>query len=170
MSWDVFVANTPDAEHLTELGEDESLYPPLGDLRTVRARLKAYFPQLDLTDPTWGDLDGGDFSIEFSIGSEDPVTSLMLHVRGEDRALGVIWHLCQHSGWVAFDSDGPRLSPGAETVAGFTAWREQFERSVAAATAAGKHVYISPRLNGVRFDMLVQKEKPRRWWQFWRRA
>jgi hypothetical protein len=168
MSWDVVIANAPGVNDLAEIGDDESAYTPLGTLTDVRSMLTRFFPDLDLTDPTWGDLDGGDFSIEFSVGSDDPVRSLMLHVRGSDRAVPVIRHLCQHSGWVAFDVNGPKLDLTGDTLPGLTEWRRLFEQSYAAAVAEGQNIIVSPRVNGVRFDMWVVKPKLRRWWQFWK--
>lgn len=56
--------------------------PPLGSAADVRRRLGAALPDLDLSDPAWGQLAGPTWSIEVNIGADDPVASVMLHVRG----------------------------------------------------------------------------------------
>jgi hypothetical protein len=69
---------------------------------------------------------------------------------------------------VAFDVNGPKLDLTGDTLPGLTEWRRLFEQSYAAAVAEGQNIIVSPRVNGVRFDMWVVKPKLRRWWQFWK--
>src|SRR5690606_37413842 len=80
MSWDVVLVNAPQALTVQEIPRD-FVPPPLGPATELLDRLRAALPDLNLSDPTWGNLDSPDWSIEFNIGREDPVESIMLHVR-----------------------------------------------------------------------------------------
>jgi hypothetical protein len=42
-----------------------------------------------------GDLSGPTWSVELNIGSEDPVDSIMLHIRGSDDVLTPVFRLAQ---------------------------------------------------------------------------
>ena len=81
MSWDISLFNAPPEISIEEIPRDYEP-SPLGSVAEVLSRLQAAFADLDLSDPTWGDLERSGWSIEFNIGSEDPVSSIMLHVRG----------------------------------------------------------------------------------------
>ncbi len=102
MSWDVILMNVPsNIESGTEFEED---LPELGSKTKVLSILSNALPSINLSDPAWGILDGDNFSIEFNMGDDDPVHTIMLHVRGSDDVTGVIDRICQHSGWRAFDT------------------------------------------------------------------
>ena len=55
---------------------------PLGPVAVVLRRLQDRFPDVDLSDASWGHLVRDDWSIELNVGQDDPVESIMLHVRG----------------------------------------------------------------------------------------
>ncbi|WOX12518.1 hypothetical protein [Streptomyces sp. N50] len=80
MSWDVLLLNLPDDITSAQDIPDDYTPRPLGRLHEVLATVTRAEPATDLADPTWGDLTGPTWSIELSIGSEDPVDSIMLHV------------------------------------------------------------------------------------------
>jgi len=90
MSWDVLLIRprNPTAS-VAELSDKDDVLP-LGPLSSVLTELAAALPTLDLSDPTWGRLDSETFSIEFNIGDQDPVDTVMLHVRGGDEALASV--------------------------------------------------------------------------------
>jgi hypothetical protein len=84
MSWDIFVQDLPpEAQKLTDIPADFRPQP-LGSRAEVVAKIKAIVPQANFADPSWGIIDGGDFSIEVNMGEEDPVTGFAFHVRGGD--------------------------------------------------------------------------------------
>ena len=141
MSWDVMVMRIP--EGLTSLDEiSEDFDEPLCGLREVGPTLLSVFPDLDLSDPTWGILEGDDFSIEFNIGDEDPCDSIMLHVRGGDGALTPIRALCATTGWAAIDAGGGELidTNGEGAVSGFTEWQEFRKKALPDAPLKGVRV------------------------------
>ena len=129
MSWDVLIMRVP--EGVTDLGDIPDDYDePLCSHSELTARLRAVFPDIDLTDPTWGILEGEDYSIEFNMDEEDPCDSVMLHVRGGDSALAPIKALCDSTGWAAVDAGGGEIIPlTAESVPGFTAWQHMRQQS-----------------------------------------
>lgn len=91
MSWDVFVFNAP--QHIATMDEipHDFLPPPLGPASDVGRRLRAGVESVDLSDPTCGRLLGETWSIELSMGADDPVEAIMLYVRGGgDDVLAVI--------------------------------------------------------------------------------
>lgn len=133
MSWDVvFLALPPGVRSLEDLGDAPA---PLGSRADLIRAIEAAVPTVDFSDPSWGRLDTDAFSIEFSVGDDDPVVSLMLHVRGGDGALGVIAAVAQALGQPPIDcGDGTVLdvaSPAA--AASFAAWRAYRDRVVGAA-------------------------------------
>lgn len=63
------------------------------------------FPAMDLTDPTWGDLVGTGWSFELNIGSDDPMDSIMLHVRGSgDGVIPIVLEITDVVGGRAIDT------------------------------------------------------------------
>ena len=107
---------------------------PLGEPGRVGDQLRAQLPALDLTDPTWGMLSEDAFSIEFSIGKDAPVQSVMLHVRGGPEALGAIQLACKALDCVALDCSSGELIDweSKEAEASFAEWRTYRDRVVSA--------------------------------------
>jgi hypothetical protein len=122
VSWDVLVFHAPaNVAAVDEIPSD--FHPPaLGSGAEVRQRLYERLPKLDLSDPTWGMLSGPTWSIEINIGSEDPVTSIMLHVRGGgDEVLPVIAQIADALGARVLDVSSGELLSG--TTADAVGWR-----------------------------------------------
>ncbi|WP_256639119.1 hypothetical protein [Streptomyces murinus] len=114
MSWDVLLLRlSDDVTSMHELPDDYSP-KPLGRQCDVLAAVTQAVPEADLSDPTWGDLSGPDWSIEFNIGSEDPVDSIMLHIRGSgDDVLGPVFRLAETLRCKVLDlSEGDLINPG----------------------------------------------------------
>jgi hypothetical protein len=167
MSWDVILLNPPrDVRSISDVVDDgESVLAPVQE---VRERIAALLPGIDLTDPSWAILEADDYSIEFSIGEEDPCTSVMLHVRGTESALEPIRRVCAGTGWQAFDcSDGERMDWSGDPGRGLREWREYRaqvmpdapERGVSLPMEGGRRVF---------FDALPSGGKIRKpWWKFW---
>ncbi len=173
MSWDVVLLDSHVPLTVLPKDFDESIFRPLGPLPEVRATIKELFPSVDFTDPSWGDLEDSEYTIEFNIGKDDPVTSILLHIRGEDVAIEAVMRLCRHTGWCAFGSEGLLIDFSNDPARGLREWRAFLDKGIEKALGEGKRVVVGPRINGVRFDMWVEEmpQKPRRsWWQFWRRT
>lgn len=103
MSWDVIIFNIPDnIQTISELTDDSIL--PLGSRDHILSVIAHIFPQANLSDPTWVVLDDEDYSIEFSLGQDEQINTLMLLVRGGIEAINAIENFCKVTGWRAFDS------------------------------------------------------------------
>jgi hypothetical protein len=154
MSWDVILIDMPSGiVTIDDLPKDFS--PELGPRTHVLSTIATMLPDLDLTDPAWGILDGDDFSIEFNIGDGDPITDIMLHVRGGDDAIHVIQHICEHTGWRAFDtSTGDLIDFAQDPTAGLRQWRAYRDRVVASLKAEGKKVITDAKVGRLRTDVI----------------
>ncbi|NUP53761.1 MAG: hypothetical protein HOW97_41540 [Catenulispora sp.] len=82
MSWDVVLFKIPDDfASIADIPQDYKPVP-LGSRVEVETALRKAVPSVDLSDPTWGTLEGPTWSIELNIGRADPIETIMLHVRG----------------------------------------------------------------------------------------
>ncbi|ADD45989.1 hypothetical protein [Stackebrandtia nassauensis] len=82
MSWDVLLLRIPEGVTAIDQIPDDIPATPLGSRDDILAAISRVAPEANLSDPTWGQLNGEDWSMEFNIGSDDPVDSVMLHIRG----------------------------------------------------------------------------------------
>ncbi|MEE1763332.1 MULTISPECIES: hypothetical protein [unclassified Streptomyces] len=130
MSWDVLLLRLPD--DLTSVQEIPADHTPdpLGRRHDVLAAVARACPETDLSDPTWGKLCGPTWSIELNIGSQDPVDSIMLHIRGSgDDVLTPVLRLADALRCKALDcSDGSLMAPGRTS--GWHAFQEFRDRVV----------------------------------------
>lgn len=112
MSWDVLVLhvppNIPSAKELKETYEDYFDAPevPLGPRNGVLALLASVVPEANFSDDSWVTLDAKGYSVEFSLGKDDPTKVMWLHVRGGRGAeiIPVLQRLCLETGWRVFDT------------------------------------------------------------------
>jgi len=129
----------PGAASLDDLGDD--IGEVLGTTEDVRQCLANVLPTLDLTDPTWGVLESDDYSIEFSIGSEEPCRAVMLHIRGLDDALEPVRAVCEATDWQAIDcSSGDVIDFAVDPARGLRAWRDYRDRLTQGAPVKGVSV------------------------------
>ncbi|MFJ4872410.1 hypothetical protein [Streptomyces sp. NPDC088757] len=130
MGWDVLLLPLPaDIASIDDLPADHEP-PPVGNRSEVHGALEAAVPGVDLTDPAWGELLGPTWGIELGIGEDDPVESVMLHVRGgTDDVLPVILRIARALGCRPFDcSAGDLLADGDPT--GWHAFRAFRDRAL----------------------------------------
>ncbi len=123
MSWDVILMRVkPESVSVADLTENDLLN--LGLVTDVLTAISSLYPTVDFSDPTWGRLEGADYSIEFNIGKGDVVDTIMLHVRGADGALAVIQSLCGALECRAFDTTfGDFIDVMNDPGKGFRQWR-----------------------------------------------
>lgn len=169
MSWDVVLMSVP--PEITENAKlDDDFSSPLGAASAVLPLLKRVLPSADLSDPTWGILDGPDFSIEFNIGKDDPLRTIMLHVRGGEAALGPIQQLCEETGWRALDcGTGEFIDFSDDPAARLRNWQTYRDQMAASYQEQGATVVLDQKFPGVRIDAIVSGvPRQKKWWQFWR--
>ncbi|MEV6979409.1 hypothetical protein [Kitasatospora sp. NPDC093806] len=114
MSWCLLLLPAPAEFASVDDFPDGFASPVLGPHQQVRAALLGRLPGIDLSDSAWGHLVGPTWSIELNLGSEDPVDSIMLHVRGAgDDVLEVVFAIAEAVGCRVIDiSEGDFLAPG----------------------------------------------------------
>ena len=99
----------------------------------MRSTLSQVFPALDWADPTWGQLEGDGFSIEFPLGDEDPCRTLILFARGNATAAAL--RLIDATGWCLLDTgNGGWMNLSADPDAG----RRAFEAYLSTALRAAR--------------------------------
>jgi len=104
MSWDVtFMKFSKEVNKIEDI--DESMIEELGSRENVVNIISKVFPDADFTDKSWGILDREGYSIEFNLPEESNISSIMLHVRGDNRALVAIKKICDETKWKAMDED-----------------------------------------------------------------
>ncbi|MEV7394148.1 MULTISPECIES: hypothetical protein [unclassified Streptomyces] len=133
MSWDVLLLRLPaDVTSLHGLPADRAP-DPLGRKYDVLAAVAQAVPEVDLSDPTWGDLSGPTWSIELNIGSNDPVDSIMLHVRGSgDDVLTPVFRLAEALQCKVLDcAEGDLITP--EQTLGWHAFQQFRDRVIGGA-------------------------------------
>jgi hypothetical protein len=130
MSWDVLVMNyhgapPADVDEMAAAGEPD----PLGAAAAVRAAISQHLDGVDWSDPTWGLYAGEGYTIEFNIGDEETVDSLMLHVRGGGAAIPALFCFAQPNNWSLFDCSTSEFldpeDPSHEGWEGFQALRDK---------------------------------------------
>ncbi|MFJ2746067.1 hypothetical protein ACIO3O_41130 [Streptomyces sp. NPDC087440] len=130
MSWDVLLLRLPDGIASVQDIPDDCAPPPLGRQQEVLAAVRRATPEADLSDPTWGELLGPTWSIELNIGEEDPVDSIMLHIRGSgDDVLTPVFRLAGALGCRVLDcSTGDLITP--QELSGWHAFQELRDRAI----------------------------------------
>jgi hypothetical protein len=104
MSWDVFIQHLPASAVSVEDVPDDFAPLPLGSRAYVLNVIASVFPAADASDPTWLTLETPAYSIDFGLGAEDPVPSVVLHVRGDESVIPPIASLIEKFGARALDS------------------------------------------------------------------
>lgn len=129
MSWDIFVMDIPsDVRRVEEIPEDFKP-APLMSRGALIERIMAIVPTADFSDPTWGNIEGPDYSIEVNIGEDDPVSSFAFHVRGSgDAAAGVVAAILSDLGLRAVDTAADDTTGGffdaERALESFRRWRD----------------------------------------------
>jgi len=134
MSWDIFVQDIPeDVQTIKDMHDRYSNFKPksIGRCSEIIAKIKEIIPNADFSDPSWGIIDGPDYSIEVNIGEEsvskcsEDCYGFTFHVRGGDKAAFVVSSILQHLGLHAFDpsSETGLFKIGPEAIKSFKRWR-----------------------------------------------
>lgn len=130
MSWDISIMDLPgDAASVADIPDD--FQPePLGQRAELIAAIRDVAPTADFADPSWGELSTPDFVIEFNMGSDEVVDSIMLHVRGGGPVVCFIDALLTRLGRRAIDcSEGEFFRPKSSSES-FRAWQAYRDRVI----------------------------------------
>jgi hypothetical protein len=132
MSWDIFVQDIPeDARTITDI-PDNFRPRPLGPRSEVLRLIREVVPQIDFSNPSWGVIEGPDYSVDLSISETEDVASFVLHVRGGDTAAGLVADLLTRCGWRALDpaSESGIFDPD-KAIESLRKWRSYRDRVLA---------------------------------------
>jgi hypothetical protein len=80
---------------------DVETAPPLGPADEVRAKISKVLPGIQFSDEGRATYNRPDFSIQFDLGTSDPVYTSVVHLEG-DGAARVFGRLLSQTGWRAF--------------------------------------------------------------------
>ena len=132
MSWDVLVINyygSPPKD-FAEVPVDHSP-DPLGPAIDVREAINKHLPGVDWSDRTWGFYEGDGFSIEFNAGKDDPIHTIMLHVRGGGDAIEALLRFANPNKWSLLDcSTGDFIDPENPSYEGWDSFQEYRDKVV----------------------------------------
>jgi hypothetical protein len=128
MSWDVFVLNLGGKRPPGDAADAEPV-GPLGPAAKVRKRIAKQLPGVDWSDASWGVYEGDGFTIEFNVGDDDPIDSMMLHVRGGGDAIAALLRFANPNKWALLDCTTSEFldpdDPSAEGWEGFQTLRDK---------------------------------------------
>lgn len=131
MSYDIFVQDLPASAISVDEIPADFVPSPLGPRQSIIDGILDVIPTADFSDPTWGKIDSGDWSIEVNIGEKDPCTNFALHVRGGNEALGAVAAILERLGFRALDtSEGGIFSADQASIESFSKWRDYRNRIV----------------------------------------
>lgn len=133
MSWDIHIVKSAyEGEPPEQILEDEARNAaPFGSPDEVRRGILQVVSGVDFShDATYGVLSCDSWSMEFNLGSADPVGSLMLHIRGSDESfLPTLRVVCEQFRAHAYDTSlGRFIDFDCDPAAGFREWRESVAR------------------------------------------
>lgn len=123
MSWDISIVKFPCTRRsVADIGENDRPLE-LGSRASVQERVLAQFPGTNWTDPAWGIWESPAGCIEFSLGNDDPLEGMMLHVRAGSELVDSIIRLCHTNGWQGLDcSSGDFIEQSNEPTGGVESW------------------------------------------------
>lgn len=131
MSWDIIAQDLPRSATSVEEIPDDFQPQPIGNRSQLIARIRHVVPQANFTEPSWGIIEGHDWSIEVSTGEAEVCESIAFHVRGGDGAIGAVAAILDELKLRAIDcQSGEFFSAGPETLESFHAWRRYRDRVV----------------------------------------
>lgn len=139
MSWDVMIFNFASPPPIGGKLPKDLLPIPLGDSEDVRHKISASLPNIDWTDPTWGQLVTPDYSIEFNYNKHGSVEGFMLHVRGGGDPLQPICKMCIENGWFPYDcSTGAFIDPASPSRDGWQGFQAYRDRAIGPQEESGQ--------------------------------
>jgi hypothetical protein len=116
VSWDILLMRS-DYPSMADFPGDYTP-PPLGTGALVRARVQAAAPSLHFKESTWAEVRGAGWSIDASVGAEEPVESILLYLSGEPGALRVVQAMAEALDARALDCSTGRFIDFANPPAG----------------------------------------------------
>jgi hypothetical protein len=125
MSWDIFVQELP-SEAKTVADIPSNFRPSvIGKRSEIIDSIIGVIPTADFSDPSWGLIEGQDWSIEVNLGQEEDCDGFGLHVRGGDATVGAVAAILRRLNLRALDSQtGEFFATNESAVESFRQWRK----------------------------------------------
>jgi hypothetical protein len=125
MSWDILVQDLPKTASRIEDIPDDFAPRPIGKRSQIIDKIRQIVPAADFSDPSWGLIDGENWSIEVSMGEEEECSGFCFHVRGSDAAVGVVAAILEELKLRAVDPahDSGFFTAGSEATEAFRKWK-----------------------------------------------
>ncbi len=123
MSWDIFIQDFPASARWVEEIPDDFDPAPLGPRDEIIAKILEVVPFADFSDPSRGQIDRPEFSIEVSLGKEEMVGCVALFVLGGDTAAGCVTAVIEHLGFRAIDTGTGEFFTPEDALVGLQRWR-----------------------------------------------
>ena len=137
MSWDIYVSGDDRSWETGDTVGDGApdTGGPLGSVPQVRQRVEAVWPETtwDADGTAW--VERADVTAELDVGTDDPVGSLMVRVRGGRDPVRAVLDLCHRHRWTPMDTSTGRVLTVQEN--GYARW-------CASQQAAGQAPEVSP--------------------------
>jgi hypothetical protein len=140
VSFDVFVQDLPpDARTVGDIPDDFAP-KPIGRRADIVAGILRAAPATNFADPTWGVIEGPEFSIEINVGPEEVLDSFAFHVRGGAAALSVVADILRELRLraIAPGTDSGFFEP-PEVGAAYSAWQAYRQQVVGGTPDTGPH-------------------------------
>lgn len=142
MSWDVLIINTLGKSPQSVDECQDSDCAPLGKAADVRKKLSKHLPGIDWSEKRWGHFQGEGHHIEFNVGHDDPVQTIMLHVHGGGDVIAAIVQFARPLGWSALDCSTSEFldldNPSQAGWEGFQGYRDKVMKRVGKKTSTRK--------------------------------
>ncbi len=120
MSWDVCLVKTN--TNSEQSVEDIAEVVDIATREEFAELLAAAYPDSNCDDLSWLILNTDSFSIEFNVGDEPVIDSIMLHIRGSEEPTAVIQTLCTALACRAIDTSTGEFMD-FEQPSGFSEWK-----------------------------------------------
>lgn len=125
MSWDIYVQELPVG--IISVDEIPADFRPgtIGRRDDIVAGIMQVAPATDWSDPAYGRIRGPGFSINVSLGLDDPTTGFTFFVRGGDEAVHIIADILDVLGLTALDGGAPGALFSRDTATtSLASWRK----------------------------------------------
>lgn len=123
MSWDILIQDLPDG--VASVAEIPDNFEPaaIGSRSDLIAAICEVAPGSDFSDPSWGEFATSEFVVEFNMGGDEIVHSIMLQVRGGGAATEFISGLLARLGRRAIDCSAGEFFHPATSSKSFADWQ-----------------------------------------------
>ncbi len=123
MSYDVFVFKFKETYADPNSIPEDAKKMPFGPADSVRKAIDVVFPDVNWSDSACGTWDNDLGSIEFNLGTDEPVKGIAMHIRAQAAVMSGVVTLCRDNDWRAMDGEDGFVEQRPHAADGLNAWR-----------------------------------------------